>query len=125
MQALLQLRDATVAHQTKLHSQTANVVDFDAAALADKNANRCRQPRNAVSLREEVVEGAALFRGVFKSNGLSDERTDAGDLDGMMVIFDAVEALFEAEAKAVGEQIVAHLGVVAVMIVLHCNFAGS
>lgn len=43
----------------------------------------------------------------------------------MLVIFDAVEALFEAEAEAVGQQIVTRLGVVAVMIVLYRNFAGS
>ena len=106
-------------------SQAANVVDFDAAALADKNANLRRQPRHAVSLREKIVEGVALFRGLFEPDGVSGERADASDLDGMLVIFDAIEALFEAEAEAVGQPIVTRLGVVAVMIVLYRNFAGS
>ena len=88
-------------------------------------ASSISQPRRAVSLREEVVEGAAPFRGVFEADGLSDERADASDLNGMLVIFDAVEALFEAEAEAVGQPIVTRLGVVAVMIVLYRNFAGS
>lgn len=61
LRALLQPRDAHVAQRSKKHSQAANVVDFDAAALADKK----REKAPAAPSRRLSLQGSSRRRGPF------------------------------------------------------------